>query len=188
LSAEAQGLERGLARLNRLEAAAARAALTRCCGSARWVEAMVAARPFATVSALHQAAAQQWAQAGSDDLLEAFRHHPRIGDLASLRERFASTAAWAGGEQQGAAGADEETLQQLARGNADYQARFGFLFIVCATGKSAAEMLGLLRTRLRNAPAEELRTAAAEQAKITGLRLGKLLAALAEESLAPEAP
>ena len=91
-------------------------------------------------------------------------------------KKFAATAGWASGEQAGAAAASKETLEKLAAGNSAYQEKFGFIFIVCATGKSAAELLAILRARLPNAREAELKTAAAEQAKITKLRLEKLLA------------
>ncbi len=109
------------------------------------------------------------------DWLEAFAAHPRIGDVDALRAKFAATAAWASGEQAGVAGASESTLRALAEGNRDYEAKFGHIFIVCATGKTADEMLGLLRERLANEPDAELAVAAAEQAKITAIRLRKLL-------------
>ena len=109
------------------------------------------------------------------DWLEAFAAHPRIGDLDALRAKFAATAAWAvrraGGRRRRA---DEATLRALADGNRDYEARFGYIFIVCATGKTAGEMLALLRERLGNDPEAELAVAAAEQAKITRIRLRKL--------------
>ncbi len=162
-----------LAELNALPAEEAWRALEPCCGAGAWVEAMVAARPFADAAALQAASAAAFAGLARRDWLEAFAHHPKIGDVASLRERFAATAAWAGEEQQGAAAADDATLEALARGNADYEARFGHIFIVCATGRTAAEMLALLNARLGNDPAAELRIAATEQAKITALRLAK---------------
>ncbi len=109
------------------------------------------------------------------DILEAFSHHPRIGDVDSLRKKFATTADWATSEQSGAQAASEAVLRDLAQGNRDYEARFGHIFIVCATGKSAAEMLALLRARIDHAPDVELRIAAAEQEKIAHLRLDKLL-------------
>ena len=164
-----------LAGLNAATEAAAREALERCCGARVWVDAMLASRPFADAAALHAAADRADAALGADDWREAFSHHPRIGDVASLRERFASTAAWAGREQEGAAGADETTLHALAEGNRAYEERFGFLFIVCATGRTASEMLVLLAGRLQNDPGTELRIAASEQARITRLRLDKLL-------------
>lgn len=162
--------------LNALSPEAAAAEFERCCGARRWVAAMLAARPFADAAAAHAAADAAWSACGPDDWREAFTHHPRIGDVEGLRKKFASTATWASGEQAGAAVATEATLQALAQGNHDYEARFGHIFIVCATGKSADEMLAILRSRLPNEPAAELRLAAAEQHKITHLRLEKLFA------------
>ena len=116
-----------------------------------------------------------WWDLGDGDWLEAFTHHPRIGaDVAKLRERFAATASWSEGEQAAVGQASEEVLQALAEANVAYEARYGYLFIVCATGKSAAEMLAILQERMDNPPANELRIAAGEQAKITHLRLEKL--------------
>jgi 2-oxo-4-hydroxy-4-carboxy-5-ureidoimidazoline decarboxylase len=164
-----------LSELNAQTPDAARAEFLRCCGAARWAEGMVRRRPFKDKAALLAAADAEWALTDEKDRLEAFAHHPKIGGKDALRARFAATSDWAKGEQSGAAAADEATLDALARGNADYERRFGFIFIVCATGKSAAEMLSILRARLPNARAAELGTAAAEQAKITKLRLEKLL-------------
>jgi 2-oxo-4-hydroxy-4-carboxy-5-ureidoimidazoline decarboxylase len=161
--------------LNALEEHEARQAFERCCGARAWVEAMLAARPFADRGALLEASDGASAALSRIDWLEAFSHHPRIGDVASLRERFVATAAWAGDEQQGASGTSEATLQALARGNRAYEERFGYIFIVCATGKSADEMLSILESRLPNDPDRELRVAAAEQARITRLRIDKLL-------------
>lgn len=164
-----------LAELDGLTADAARAEFLRCCGSARWAEGMVRRRPFASKAAVLAAADEEWALTGEKDRLEAFAAHPKIVGKDALREIFAATAHWTKGEQAGAA-ADEATLDALARGNADYEARFGFIFIVSAAGKSASEMLSILRARLPNAREAEFKTAAAEQAKITRLRLEKLLA------------
>jgi 2-oxo-4-hydroxy-4-carboxy-5-ureidoimidazoline decarboxylase len=162
--------------LNQLPADEAREALLRCCGASRWVDAMAARRPFPSAEALFAAADEVWAGLGSADWREAFAHHPRIGDKEALRERFAATRQWAAAEQSGASAASEEVLDALARGNRDYEARFGHIFIVCATGKGAEEMLGLLRQRLSNEPEVEARIAAAEQARITRIRLERLLA------------
>jgi 2-oxo-4-hydroxy-4-carboxy-5-ureidoimidazoline decarboxylase len=104
------------------------------------------------------------------------RHHPRIGDVSKLREKYKATGAWSEQEQRGMEGAGEDVIQALADGNRAYEERFGFIFLVCATGKSAAQMLGLLRERMNNPPDRELRVAAEEQAKITRIRLEKLLA------------
>jgi allantoicase len=155
--------------------AADAAVLTRCNGSHRWVEAMLAAGPFVSRAHLFGEAERLWWRLGDGDWKEAFTHHPRIGaDLATLRAKYARTADWSAGEQAGIAGAADDTLRALADGNAAYEARFGFLFLVCATGKSAAEMLALLDERMGNAPDAELRIAAGEQVKITRLRLEKL--------------
>src|SRR5262249_21061146 len=153
--------------INTLTPPDARAALLRCCGSRRWADAILTRRPFATAHELLQAADDVWAGLDRTDWLEAFAAHPRIGDLDALRTKFAATADMCAGEQAGVAGAADDVLQGLADGNRQYEAKFGFIFIVCATGKSAAEMLALLRARLPNDPDTELRIAAAEQAKIT---------------------
>lgn len=164
------------ARLDGMHEAAARDALARCCGASRWVEGMLARRPFGDDASLHAAADQVWAAMTRADILEAFEHHPRIGaDLDALRSKFARTASLSASEQAGALAASEAELERLRDGNLAYEARFGHIFIVCATGKSAAQMLALLDARLPNAPDDELRIAAAEQAKITHLRLAGLL-------------
>jgi 2-oxo-4-hydroxy-4-carboxy-5-ureidoimidazoline decarboxylase len=164
-----------LTELNTLQPERARAELERCCGAAAWVEAMLAARPFADRAALHAAAERAARALSRADWLEAFAHHPRIGDVAALRAKFAATAAWAGAEQGGAVGAPEAVLAALARGNRAYEERFGYIFIVCATGQRADEMLAILESRLANDPARELDIAAAEQRRITRLRLEKLV-------------
>ena len=165
-----------LSRLNRLPADEARAALGRCCGSTKWIERMVAARPFSDPARLYAVAEESWNHLSPDDWREAFGHHPRIGDMEALRVRFATTREWEAGEQAGALAASEEVLEALARENREYERRFGHIFIVCATGKTAAEMLDLVRARQDNDATDELRIAAGEQAKITRLRLEKLLA------------
>jgi 2-oxo-4-hydroxy-4-carboxy-5-ureidoimidazoline decarboxylase len=154
--------------------AEARAAFLRCCGSRSWAARMAGRRPFPTEADLFVSAEEDWRGLTREDWLEAFAAHPRIGDLDSLRQKFAATAAWPEGEQAGVRGAPEEVLRALAEGNGAYEARFGYLFIVCATGKTAEEMLALLRRRLANGPDEELLLAAAEQEQITRLRLQKL--------------
>ncbi len=164
-----------VSRLNAMSAADAEAAFRRCCGSARWAKAMVSLRPFASRDHLLGVAETAWWHLGDGDWNEAFTHHPRIGaDVAALREKFAATATWSTHEQAGVSAADEATLQALAEGNRLYEARFGYIFIVCATGLTAGEMLARLRERIDNEPAAELRIAAGEQAKITALRLAKL--------------
>lgn len=161
--------------LNALDEQGAAEALRRCCGAERWVQALLAARPYASSEELLDVAEQRWRALDRADYLEAFSHHPQIGeDLAALRRRFARTHALSAREQAGVSGADEATLAALRDGNREYRERFGYIFIVCATGKSAAEMLSLLRERLHNPPELELTIAAAEQAKITRLRLAQL--------------
>jgi 2-oxo-4-hydroxy-4-carboxy-5-ureidoimidazoline decarboxylase len=155
--------------------------LLHCCGARRFAEGMLARRPFGTFEGLFAAADAAERTFAAEDWLEAFSHHPRIGDARALRLKFASaqSKSWSRGEQAGVAGADDAVLEALAAGNTAYEARFGYLFIVCATGKSAAEMLEILDRRLNNDPAGELAVAAGEQKKITRLRLQKLLARLA---------
>jgi 2-oxo-4-hydroxy-4-carboxy-5-ureidoimidazoline decarboxylase len=136
---------------------------------------MLARRPFASVESLYETADKVWIWLYEEDWLEAFTHHPKIGDIDSLRAKFANTKAWAEGEQSGVEAASEEVLQGLAAGNSAYEAKFGYIFIVCATGKSAGEMLAILNSRLPNDPAVELQLAAVEQQKITRIRLEKLL-------------
>lgn len=160
--------------LNNLDHAAAVDVFTRCCGARGWCEAVAHSRPFADPPGLSDASAAAFDALTRDDWLEAFASHPRIGDFESLKMRYAGNREWSAGEQAGAAAADDRVLRRLADGNAAYERRFGHLFIVCATGKSAAEMLALLEARMGNDPEAELRIAAAEQSKITALRLAKL--------------
>ncbi len=166
----------GIERLNALSLDDARSAFERCCGASRWVTAMLSYRPFHSDASLFETARNVWHGLGRDEWLEAFQQHPRIGDVKALREKYAATRAWASGEQAGAQAASEDTLVALSDGNREYEARFGYIFIVCATGKSAGEMLTILRSRLPNDPEAEIHVAAREQEKITQLRLEKLLA------------
>jgi len=163
-----------LDRINSLSAMEARTVFLRCCGATRWAEQMAERRPFGGEAELLAAAGEVWQGLSREDWLEAFAAHPKIGDLDGLRRRFARTAAWSTEEQEGLAGASEATLQALAEGNRQYQSRFGYIFIVCATDKSADEMLSLLNERLPHDPDEEIQIAAGEQEKITRLRLQKL--------------
>lgn len=166
-----------LAELNALDQEAAFDAFQQCCGATLWAKEMAASRPFENEAHLHETAESLWAFCNAEDALEAFQHHPKIGSVADLEKKFASTAKWASGEQAAVKSANQATLQALASGNDDYEAKFGYIFIVCATGKSAAEMLHLLETRLPNDADEELEIAKAEQMKITHIRLEKLLKA-----------
>jgi 2-oxo-4-hydroxy-4-carboxy-5-ureidoimidazoline decarboxylase len=153
----------------------ARRALELCCVSSRWIDGMLAARPFASPEEARRRADDVWRSLQRGDVLEAFEGHPKIGDVDSLKARYADSGGLAAAEQAGVAGADDATIARLARGNRDYAARFGFIFIVCASGKSAAQMCRLLEERLHHDPDTELRIAAEEQRKILRLRLEKLL-------------
>jgi 2-oxo-4-hydroxy-4-carboxy-5-ureidoimidazoline decarboxylase len=175
-----------VSRLDALPAREALAAFLACCGSRRWAEAMSAGRPHGDETALLAAAERAFDGLTRADWLEAFAHHPRIGDRAALAARFspgsvaggdpAARGGWAASEQASVASADEDVLDALLDGNREYEARFGHIFIVCATGKTAPEMLALLRARLPNPRDAELAIAAGEQRKITALRLRRLLA------------
>ena len=165
-----------IAALNELDKPALRETLGLCNGSVAWVEKMLELFPMATDEQLLQEASRVWYSCGEADWRQAFGHHPKIGDLDSLRKKFAATGQWAAGEQSGVQGASEPLLAALAAGNEAYEKKFGYIFIVCATGKSAEEMLGLLRARLDHDPVTEIRVAMEEQNKITRIRLEKLLA------------
>ncbi len=168
--------EEGLAKLNALSPSQLHAHFMRCCGATRWAMSMTQAAPFASMAELQGAAADLWWHLDETDWREAFTHHPQIGgDVAELRKKFAATASLSENEQAGVAGAHEDTLTALAAENTTYLERFGYIFIICATGKTASEMLEALRARKDNAPEYELRIAAGEQAKITRIRLEKLL-------------
>ncbi|HYN08988.1 MAG TPA: 2-oxo-4-hydroxy-4-carboxy-5-ureidoimidazoline decarboxylase [Vicinamibacterales bacterium] len=158
-------------RLDSASAADARRLLLTCCGSTRWVERMLARRPFGNMIRLLSASEDCWHALSPDDWKEAFSHHPKIGERDLSRARFAATRHLSEAEQAGVAGAPATVLQDLAHSNRQYEARFGYVFIICATGRSAPEVLANLRSRLTNDPADEIRIAAAEQARITALRL-----------------
>ncbi len=153
--------------LNALDGESATRELLRCCGSIRWARLMVAARPFADAAAMGTVGDAIWWSLAPADWLEAFAAHPKIGDRP--------TSAWTSAEQSGSQTAADDVRERLATRNRDYEARFGYIFIVCATGKTAGEMLDILERRLPNDSDEELRAAAEEQRKITRLRLAKLL-------------
>jgi 2-oxo-4-hydroxy-4-carboxy-5-ureidoimidazoline decarboxylase len=153
--------------INALPADAARTALARCCASQQWVNQMLAARPYASDPQLYQAAEREWWALDRGDWLEAFATHPRIGER--------STDAWASDEQSGVTGAGVDFHVALRQENGAYERRFGHVYLVCATGRGAAELLADLKARLGNDPEKELRVAAGEQAKITRLRLEKLV-------------
>ncbi len=138
--------------------------LLSCCGSTAWANAMFNRQPLEDI---HRAADEIWWSLTPQDWLEAFAAHPKIGQKSS--------AKWTAQEQSGMSQAAASTAEEMARLNCDYESKFGFIYVVCATGKSADEMLAILQARIHNSPEEEIRIAAAEQAKITHLRLDKLL-------------
>ena len=154
--------------LNALTSDAAAREFLRCCGSSRWARAMAAARPFATIQAMTDAADNIWNGLAPRDWLEAFGAHPRIGETGR-------SEAWAQQEQSGAREVSDAVREWLRDANRAYEARFGYIFIVCATGNSAGEMLSNLEQRLANDPDAEIRVAAEEQRKITRVRMEKLM-------------
>jgi OHCU decarboxylase len=163
----------GLSRLrwfNELSEEEAVAELLAACHSRRWAEEVAAGRPYADVAALRRAADTVWTGLGPEDWLEAFEAHPRIG------EGGGASAEWSRQEQAGVGDADPEVRERLARANAEYEARFGHVFLISAAGRDADEILAALTERLGNDPGTELKTAAAEHRRITGLRIEKLMA------------
>ncbi len=175
-----------VAELDELPTAQAAELLRSCCGSARWVEAMAARRPFHTLDAVLDEADDAWWSLEPADWLEAVAHHPRIGERRAAAAQDARGAAWSAGEQAGMTDAASAVQEALAAVNRAYEARFGHIYIVCATGRSAEEMLAIAQARLTNDPDDELRVAAEEQRKITRLRLQKLLTDDARDDAAAE--
>jgi len=149
-------------------------AMLACCGAQRWAAQMVALRPISSVPALSETGDREWATMGESDWLQAFACHPRIGEgNASLASEKAT--AWSQQEQAGTGNAEKSVMDELTEGNALYERRFDFTYIVCATGRSAEEMLRILRRRLANDRVAELREAAEQQRQIMQVRLGKWL-------------
>jgi allantoicase len=169
-------VSRGVAQLNQLTGISRQQAFRRCCGAIGWADRMASTGTFLDEAHLLRTAEELWWTCSPDDWQHAFAAHPRIGDAAA---KDAATATWSAGEQQGAAGAEAATRAALADANRAYADKFGFIFIICATGRSADEMLAALRARLGNDVDTERRTAAEEQMKITRIRLRKLLQELA---------
>jgi OHCU decarboxylase len=161
--------------LNALGASEASNEFSKCCGSRNWTRRMVESRPFLDFAQLSAKASEVWWKLDRDDWLEAFHSHPKIGGKKSANEVSAQSRVWSGQEQAGVQNSSEHTLNELARLNQDYQLKFGYIFIVCATGKSADEMLAILKSRVGNDELTELRIAAGEQEKITEIRLRKLV-------------
>jgi OHCU decarboxylase len=150
--------------------------LLKCCGSTNWAKQLVAEHPFPSLNKLFESADQIWWSLEPRDWLEAFHSHPKIGEKKATAALAVEAQKWSEHEQAGIRDSAQETMAALAKLNREYEEKFGYIFIVCASGKSSEEMLGILRQRLGNKPEEELRIAAAEQAKITQLRLAKLIA------------
>jgi OHCU decarboxylase len=164
-----------LDRLNSVSAETAAGEFLKCCGSGKWARRMVAGRPFISLNQLLDSAEQIWWSLDQADWLEAFHSHPKIGEKKAAAPTSDQSKRWSETEQAGVSNATSDTLQTLATLNREYEVKFGYIFIVCASGKSTDEMLAILRARLGNDPEEELRNAAAEQAQITQLRLKKLI-------------
>ncbi|HEV7683295.1 MAG TPA: 2-oxo-4-hydroxy-4-carboxy-5-ureidoimidazoline decarboxylase [Pyrinomonadaceae bacterium] len=164
-----------LALLNSMPYEEAEAEFRKCCGSTNWAQQMVAARPYHSLAELIAAADRIWWSLDSQAWLDAFHSHPKIGEKNAAAATAVEAQQWSEAEQSGVCNAAHETLGALAELNQTYEEKFGYIFIVCASGKSSEEMLAILRERLENNPDDELRIAAAEQAKITELRLRKLL-------------
>jgi allantoicase len=165
----------GLDRFNALSPGAARKALLDCCGARKWTQKMAAARPFATVQDVADASERIWKALEHKEWLAAFRHHPPIGGKKAAKAQSAKAKSWSAGEQSSVNDASAAELAELAKANADYARRFGYIFIICASEKTTGEMLVAIQQRLGNDPQHELQIAADEQQKITRLRLERLL-------------
>lgn len=171
--------------LNSLPSELAAHELLQCCGSKRWAQQMVEGRPYASLEVLIEKANAIWWSLEPEDWLEAFRSHPKIGEKKAATSVSAQSRKWSGQEQAGISAASQEIIDSLATLNRAYEQKFGFIFIICATGKTSAEMLSALRERLENGVAAELPIAAAEQSKITELRLKKLVSGPLSGTLSP---
>ncbi len=169
------GSARPLELFNAMPVDEARVALLACCHCGRWADAVLARRPFADAASLLRAAEEACAGLGRADWLEAFSHHPRIGERTLQQPKSASSAATAAREQSGMAGATDEQRREFASGNEEYERRLSHVFLICATGKSAGQMLEQHRARLHNDAPTELANASREQRLITRLRLERWL-------------
>ena len=165
-----------LASLNLMSPSQAEAEFLKCCGAKNWAQQMVGARPYPGLNELIIKADRIWWSLDSGDWLEAFHSHPKIGEKKAAAPTAVEAQRWSENEQSGIRNSAQQTLDELADLNRAYEEKFGYIFIVCASGKSSEEMLAMLHDRLKNNAAQELRIAAAEQAKITQLRLRKLIA------------
>ncbi|HMS34675.1 MAG TPA: 2-oxo-4-hydroxy-4-carboxy-5-ureidoimidazoline decarboxylase [Ignavibacteria bacterium] len=148
---------------------------SKCCGSVNWVNKLLSCRPFDSEKEILDNAGKIWYALTESDWREAFEHHPKIGDLNSLKEKYSGTKSLAENEQAGMDKATGSVLSELTELNREYENKFGYIFIVCATGKSANEILTLLKERIQNSPGEEIRIAMEEQNKITKIRIEKII-------------
>jgi OHCU decarboxylase len=165
----------GLQCLNAMAAPFAEKEFLKCCGSPNWARQLTTRRPFASFDQLAESAEQIWWSLDETEWLEAFLSHPKIGEQKAVATTSSEAQRWSESEQGGTRDSSADTMAELARLNQEYQEKFGFIYIVCATGKSSEEMLANLRERLPNPTREELKIAAGEQSKITRLRLRKLV-------------
>jgi OHCU decarboxylase len=168
-------LDPSLESLNSLPATKAQSDFLTCCGSNEWAIRMTESRPFRDLNELRQTAESIWWSLAPEDWLEAFQHHPRLGESRPEQNTAAIAQEWSEQEQSGVRSAGKQTTEELSELNRKYQDKFGYIFVVCAAGKSSDQVLSILRERLRNDEQKELRIAATEQAQITKLRLEKLL-------------
>jgi 2-oxo-4-hydroxy-4-carboxy-5-ureidoimidazoline decarboxylase len=165
-----------LARWNKLPREEAERNILPCCGSRAWAVSVASKRPILDEASLLETSNEIWRSLGEADWLDAFRSHPRIGESRAEHNSAPQSSAWSAQEQQKAAMAGDSVKMALKQGNVEYERKFGRIFIVCATGKSASEILEILRRRLHNDDATELRQAAEEQRQIMHLRLKKWIA------------
>lgn len=172
-----------LADLNALPPHAAEPLFGACCGAPGWVQAMLARRPFASVESLLAASDEVSATLAPAQWLAAFAHHPRIGEQRAAAPVSGTAQSWSEAEQGAAASGDDALRDELREAQRLYEQRFGYIFIICASGRPAREILDALRARMRNSPDAELRVAAEEQRKITRLRLEKLVSPHRERSI-----
>ena len=164
-----------LEKINSLDTDKAKAELFKCCGCTNWVNQIMEYFPFDSVEKLKTDSDSIWFTCTEEDWKEAFSHHPKIGEKKIDDTKFSETKNWAEDEQSGVKQATSEVLTELIEANQEYESKYGFIFIVCATGKSAQQMLDLIKARMNNSISNELSIAAIEQNKITHLRIDKLL-------------
>lgn len=164
-----------LARWNALPVENAVKEILPCCGSKTWADEMAARRPFPDVTTLLASSDETWSSLTAEDWMEAFRSHPRIGESRATPSATAQSANWSAQEQKNVAAADDAVKIALTDANREYEERFRHIFIVCATGKSAPEILEILRRRLDNDGSTELREAAEQQRQIIHIRVKKWL-------------